>query len=103
MRNTGERAGADVVQLYLHDPVARVVRPVQRLIGYQRVELAAGEAASVSFRVPADLASFTGRDGSRIVEPGDLDFGFGRSAGEIVLTQSAELTGAVRRWITRGR
>ena len=36
-RNTGERAGADVVQLYLHDPVASVVRPVQRLIGYARV------------------------------------------------------------------
>jgi len=97
VRNTGERAGADVVQLYLHDPIASVVRPIRRLIAYQRVELPAGEAATVSFRVPADLASFTGRDGTRIVEPGRLDFEFGRSAGEIVLTHSAELTGAVRR------
>jgi len=96
VRNTGERAGADVVQLYLHDPVASVVRPVRRLIAYHRVELAAGAAATVSFRVPADLASFTGRDGVRIVEPGRLDFEFGRSAGEIVLTHSAELTGQVR-------
>jgi beta-xylosidase len=94
--NTGERAGSEVVQLYLHDPVASVVRPVRRLIAYARVELAAGDAATVSFRVPADLASFTGRDGQRIVEPGRLDFEFGRSAGEIVLTHSAELTGAVR-------
>jgi beta-xylosidase len=94
--NTGARSGADVVQLYLHDPVASVVRPVRRLIAYQRVELGAGERATVSFRVPADLASFTGRDGARIVEPGRLDFEFGRSAGEIVLTHSAELTGAVR-------
>ena len=96
VRNTGERAGADVVQLYLHDPVASVVRPIRRLIAYRRVELPAGAAATVSFRVPADLASFTGRDGTRIVEPGRLDFEFGRSAGEIVLTHSAELTGAVR-------
>ena len=50
----------------------------------------------MSFRVPADLASFTGRDGARIVEPGRLDFEFGRSAGEIVLTHTAELTGGVR-------
>lgn len=96
VRNTGDRTGADVVQLYLHDPIASVVRPVRRLIAYQRVELAAGETATVSFRVPADLASFTGRDGTRIVEPGRLDFEFGRSAGEIVLTHSARLTGAVR-------
>ena len=96
VRNTGDRAGGEVVQLYLHDPVASVVRPIRRLIAYQRVELAAGEAAAVSFRVPADLLSFTGRDGVRIVEPGRVDFEFGRSAGEIVLTHSAEVTGAVR-------
>jgi beta-xylosidase len=96
VRNTGERAGADVVQLYLHDPFASVVRPVRRLIAYQRVELAAGETATVTFRVPADLASFTGRDGKRIVEPGRLDFEFGHSAGDIVLTHSAQLTGSVR-------
>ena len=96
VRNTGERAGADVVQLYLHDPIASVVRPIRRLIAYQRVELAAGEAATVSFRVPADLASFSSREGTRIVEPGRLDFEFGRSAGEIVLTHTAELTGGVR-------
>ncbi len=96
VRNTGERAGADVVQLYLHDPVASVVRPVRRLIAYARVELAAGEAATVTFLVPADLASFTGREGRRIVEPGRLDFELGRSAGEIVLSHTAELTGPLR-------
>jgi beta-xylosidase len=96
VRNTGERAGADVVQLYLHDPIASVVRPVRRLIAYHRLQLAVGETATVSFRVPADLASFTARGGVRIVEPGRLDFEFGRSAGDIVLTHTAELTGAVR-------
>ena len=94
--NTGLREGTDVVQLYLHDPVASVVRPTRRLIGYARVPLAAGESARVSFDVSADLASFTGRDGRRIVEPGELVFQFGRSAGEVVFEQSAVLQGPVR-------
>ncbi|MGN6503118.1 MAG: glycoside hydrolase family 3 N-terminal domain-containing protein [Pseudolysinimonas sp.] len=93
VRNTGDRAGADVVQLYLHDPLASVVRPVQRLIGFVKVALDAGAAARVSVRVPADLASFTGADLRRIVEPGELVFGFGRSSGDIPLVQSVQLTG----------
>ena len=94
--NAGSRAGTEVVQLYLHDPVASVVRPVQRLIAYARLELDAGETASVTFRVPSDLTSFIGRDGRRIVEPGEFVFGFGRSAGEIVLEHRANLTGQPR-------
>jgi beta-xylosidase len=94
--NTGTRDGSDVVQLYLHDPVASVVRPVRRLIGYSRVEAAAGGSVTVTFRVPSDLASFTGRDGERIVEPGELVFQFGRSAGEIAAELTATLTGTTR-------
>ncbi|UOQ90011.1 glycoside hydrolase family 3 C-terminal domain-containing protein [Agromyces endophyticus] len=95
--NTGARAGAEVVQLYLHDPVASVVRPVQRLIGYARVDLAPGEAVDVRFVVPADLSSFTARDGARIVEPGVLVLGLGRSSADLVGTHRVELTGRVRR------
>jgi beta-xylosidase len=94
--NTSGRAGAEVVQLYLHDPVASVVRPVQKLISYARVELAPSESATVSFRVPAELASFTGVEGRRIVEPGKLEFGIARSAGDIVFTHAVELAGEKR-------
>lgn len=94
--NTGDRAGSEVVQLYLHDPVASVVRPVQRLIAYARIDVDAGASATVTFGVPADLASFTGRDGTRIVEPGELVLGFGRSAGELVAELPVTLTGPVR-------
>lgn len=83
VRNTGEREGTEVVQLYLHDPVASVVQPVQRLIGYTRVALAAGQARRVRVTVPADLASFTGRGGRRIVEPGDLELRLAASSAEI--------------------
>ncbi|MGW4928072.1 beta-xylosidase/alpha-l-arabinosidase [Agromyces sp. NPDC004153] len=96
VRNVGERPGVEVVQLYLHDPVASVVRPVQRLIGYARIELAPDEAADVRFTVPADLASFTSREGVRIVEPGELVLSLGRSSGDLPLASTVRLTGPVR-------
>jgi beta-xylosidase len=72
VHNTGDQSGDEIVQLYLHDPVAQVTRPVTRLIGYARVSLAPGQARQVEFEVSADLSCFTGRDGRRVVEPGDL-------------------------------
>ncbi|KAB2970964.1 glycosyl hydrolase [Streptomyces sp. SS1-1] len=96
VRNTGERPGTEVVQLYLHDPVASVVQPVQRLIGYTRVTLEPGEARRLSVTVPADLASFTGRDGRRIVEPGELELRLAASSTDPRLTARVALTGAER-------
>jgi beta-xylosidase len=96
IRNTGQRAGVDVVQLYLHDPVASVVRPVNRLVGYARVALAAGESTNVTFTVPADLSAFTGRDGNKIVEPGLLELRLGASSGDVRMKALVELTGARR-------
>ncbi|MFI2608210.1 beta-glucosidase [Kitasatospora sp. NPDC018619] len=96
LRNTGGRAGTEVVQLYLHDPVASVVQPVQRLIGYRRIPLDAGAACRVELTVPADLASFTGRDGRRIVEPGALELRISASSTDPRLTVPLRLTGPVR-------
>ncbi|WP_432192048.1 glycoside hydrolase family 3 N-terminal domain-containing protein [Streptomyces sp. bgisy027] len=103
VRNTGDRAGADVVQLYLHDPVASVTRPDVRLIGYQRVELGAGEARRVTFRFHADLSSFTDRSGRRIVEPGALELRLGASSAEARHTARLQLTGSVRELGTNRR
>lgn len=94
--NTGDRAGTELVQLYLHDPVASVVRPVQRLVGYARVDLAPGERRRIRSVVPADLASFTGRSGKRVVEPGELELRLGSSSTEPRLTARVTLTGPVR-------
>ncbi|BCB79694.1 glycoside hydrolase family 3 N-terminal domain-containing protein [Phytohabitans flavus] len=96
VRNTGSRAGTEVVQLYLHDPVAQVTRPVVRLVGYTRVPLGPGEAARVSFTVPADVAAFTGVHGRRVVEPGDVELRFARSAGEMVAAVPLRLVGSER-------
>jgi beta-xylosidase len=98
VRNTGDRDGAEVVQLYLHDPVAQTTRPQVRLIGYARVELAAGRAAQIRFRFHADLTSFTGVGGRRIVEPGDLELRFATSSapGDVRHTVRLRLTGPER-------
>ncbi|MFI7707870.1 glycoside hydrolase family 3 N-terminal domain-containing protein [Nonomuraea sp. NPDC049480] len=96
VRNTGPRPGTEVVQLYLHDPVAQTTRPVVRLAGYARVPLEAGQAARVSFTVPADVTSFTGVRGRRVVEPGDVELRFGRSSAETAAAVRLRLTGAER-------
>ncbi|MBO0702409.1 MAG: glycoside hydrolase family 3 C-terminal domain-containing protein [Candidatus Dormibacteraeota bacterium] len=96
VRNTGGEAGTEVVQLYLHDPVAQTTRPVVRLVGFARVPLAPGERRRVRFRVHADLTSFTGRDGRRIVEPGDVELRLGRSSQDVAATIRLRLVGAER-------
>lgn len=96
VRNTGGRAGSEVVQVYLHDPIASVVQPVQRLVGYLRVPLEAGEARRIGVTVPADVAAFTGRDGRRVVEPGELEVRLGASSTDVRFTVRAELTGLAR-------
>ncbi|WP_173921491.1 glycoside hydrolase family 3 N-terminal domain-containing protein [Agromyces sp. Marseille-P2726] len=96
VRNAGDRVGTEVVQLYLHDPVASIVRPVQRLIGFARVELGPGESAEVAFGVPADLTSFTSRSGERIVETGAIVLSVGRSSADLVYRHEVRITGPVR-------
>ena len=94
--NTGARAGTEVVQLYLHDPVAQVTRPVVRLVGYAKVRLAAGGSARVEFEVPAAAAAFTGRAGRRVVEPGELELRLGSSSAVVRATVPLRLTGPER-------
>jgi len=94
--NTGFRPGIAVPQLYLTDPVASVTRPVRQLIGFARVDLAAGEAAFVEFEVAADLTSFTGRDLRRRVEPGRILLTVAQSAADPGRAAEVTLDGEVR-------
>ncbi|MEE1927430.1 glycoside hydrolase family 3 N-terminal domain-containing protein [Streptomyces sp. TRM 70351] len=97
VRNSGGRDGIETVQLYLHDPVAQTTRPEVRLIGYARVPLAAGAAQRVRFRFHADLASFTGLAGDRVVEPGELELRLAASSTDVRHTVRVRLTGPERR------
>ena len=96
VRNTGDMAGTEVVQLYLSDPVAQVVRPVRWLAGFARVPLSPGEASRVVFRLHADRTSFTGVAGSRIVEPGDIGVAVGGASDSLPLAGTFTLTGPPR-------
>lgn len=96
LRNTGSRWGSEVVQVYAHDPVASVVQPVQRLVGYLRVPLEAGAACRIDLAVPADLFSFTGRDGRRVVEPGELELRLAASSTDHRLVAAVALRGPAR-------
>jgi len=86
--NTGERAGDEVVQLYVRDPYASVTRPVLELKGFVRLELAAGESKRVTFDVPVGQLGFHGRDGRYVVEPGRFDVFVGTSSAELAAAGS---------------
>jgi beta-glucosidase len=78
--NTGTRAGDEVVQLYLHDPVASISQPVRRLRGFQRVTLAPGAKRTVSFTVDRDDFGFYDNRGRFVVEPGTIELYAGDSS-----------------------
>ncbi len=81
--NTGERAGDEVVQLYLRDLVSSVTRPVKELKGFERVGLAPGERRTVSFTVgPAELRLWD-REMRRVVEPGEFELMVGASSADL--------------------
>jgi beta-glucosidase-like glycosyl hydrolase len=101
--NTGDRAGADVVQLYASDPVASVTRPVVQLLGYARVELEAGASAEVVLDVPTHRLGLTDRRGVRVVEPGAVELFVGPDCEHPELTGSVELVGGVHELSTADR
>lgn len=96
LTNSGARAGDEVIQLYLHDVLAQVTRPVKQLVGFARVALEPGAAADVTFHVHADRTAFTGRDLTRVVEPGDVEVLVGTSASDLPCRGAFRLTGPLR-------
>ena len=89
LRNTGDRRGKETVQLYLRDPVASVVRPVQQLIDYWKVELAPGEKTEVTFIVTEKQLRFVDFDCREISEPGKFEISCGY-ADHLLLTKTFE-------------
>jgi beta-glucosidase len=91
--NTGTtRTGDDVVQLYIHDPVASISQPVRRLRGFQRVTLAPGQTLPVSFTLDKDDFGFYDNRGKFVVEPGEIDVYAGDSS-TATLEQSFTVAG----------
>jgi beta-glucosidase-like glycosyl hydrolase len=94
--NTGPRRASEVVQLYVHDPVARTTRPRRTLKGYCRVTLDPGESCTVEFEMAADLVALYDPPDGWVVEPGRIDVLVGASSEDIRLEGSFELVGPVQ-------
>jgi beta-glucosidase len=78
--NTGQRAGATVVQVYLRNHVARVSRPLRQLAAWQRVELPAGAGRDIEIEIPAERFVYADADGRTVSEPGRWTVWIGLSA-----------------------
>ncbi len=89
--NTGKKAGDEVVQLYLHDPVASLSQPVRRLRGFERVTLKPGESRKVSFTVDRSDFGFYDNDGEFVVEPGTIELYVG-SSSQATLKKTFQVT-----------
>ncbi|MGH3255350.1 MAG: beta-glucosidase family protein [Streptosporangiaceae bacterium] len=96
IRNCGAVGGAEVVQLYLRDPVAQVTRPLRALAGFARVWLEPGAASRVTFLLHADRTAFHGVSGRRVVEAGVIEVGVGSSSADLRLHGEIELCGPER-------
>ncbi|MDO4465278.1 MAG: beta-glucosidase BglX [Bacillota bacterium] len=80
IKNTGGCSGTEVVQLYIQDQTASVVRPVKELKGLQKVTLQPGEEKEVSFAVTESMLQFTRADGTVGSEPGIFSVWIGNSS-----------------------
>jgi beta-glucosidase len=78
--NTGDRAGHEVVQLYLRDLVGSIVRPVRELKAFKQLQLDRGESNTVHFKLTADDLAFFNNDGERVIEAGEFEVFIGGSS-----------------------
>lgn len=88
LKNTGEVAGEEVVQLYIRDMLATVVRPVLELKNFKRIALKAGETKEVSFTITPDMLKMLNADMKTVIEPGNFRIMIGSSSKELLLKET---------------
>ncbi len=89
--NTGKYDGEEVVQLYLHNKVASVVRPVKELKDFQKIQIATGASKTIHFQINAQKLSFYNQQLAWVTEPGDFELMIGSSSADIRLKTEFEL------------
>lgn len=92
--NVGGRAGSDVVQLYAHAESPDQARPVQELVGFERVSLDAGEETRISFELDATQLAYHDPDMNLTVHEGSYELRVGHSASDIAATESVDVNGS---------
>ncbi len=90
VRNDSDVAGKEVVQLYMRDLVASTVRPIQKLIAFEKVEIGAGETKTIEFSVREDMLRFYDYECNFISEAGEFELSTGY-ADHLILTKKFNL------------
>lgn len=96
VENTGDRAGDEVVQLYVRDVVGSVTRPVRQLAGFRRVSLGPGESCRLEFDFDTSQLAFLDRDFELMVEEGDIEVMVGSSSADLPLWASFQVSSSLR-------
>jgi beta-glucosidase len=96
VRNSGSRAGDEVVQMYVRDDVASVTRPVRELRGFERITLEPGQRRTVSFTLRPEHLAFYDQRMQRVVEPGFFTVWVGTSSADEARPARFEVAGAVQ-------
>ena len=91
--NAGQRGGDEVVQLYVHDVLASVTRPVKELKGFKRITLEPGQEKTVCFELAVSQLGFYDRQMAFVVEPGTIEVMVGSSSEDIRLQSAFEIVG----------
>jgi beta-glucosidase len=94
IENVGNVAGEEIVQLYIHDEVASIPRPIKELKGYQRMMMEPGETKIITFHLPVDQLAFYDLDLDLIVEAGTIKVMLGSSSEDIRLSGEFVIVGA---------
>lgn len=89
VKNTGDKAGAEVVQLYIRDLEGSVTRPVKELKGFEKITLNAGETKTVTFKITSETLKFYNYDLEYVYEPGDFEVMIGTNSRDV---KSAKFT-----------
>jgi beta-glucosidase len=92
VKNTGKRAGDEVVQVYASYPASKVERPLKQLVGFKRVTLKAGERTTVEIPVKAQTLAYWDEAANRFtVETGTINLAFGNSSAALPLKASVSV------------
>ena len=91
VKNTGKRAGDEVVQLYIHQAHTLVARPLKELRGFERVSLDPGESAKIEFKLGKKDLAYLGPKLKPTIEGGDFEVMIGSSSEDIRLRKKVSL------------
>ncbi|WP_242133434.1 glycoside hydrolase family 3 N-terminal domain-containing protein [Aestuariivivens marinum] len=88
IKNTGKRAGKEVVQVYVNDKISSVATPVKKLKAFQKVSLNPSESKTIEFEIPFSELGLWDRNMEYVLEPGEFEIMVGSSSKDILLTES---------------